>query len=1331
MLSKYSVRRPFTVVVAVIIVLILGVVSYTHMGVDLIPNMNMPYALVTTAYAGASPEEVESAIVEPVEQSMASISNVKSIQSIAAENYGMVILEFNQSANMDTALIEMRESLSMIESGFPSGAGSPIIVKMNPDMLPIIQLTVSKEGMDRQEISAYIENEVMPELDSIPGVASASATGLLTNMVQIELSDEKIAALNDRLSAYYTEQVETASAEGKKQVEAAGAAAAELTAAYYKAQAEAASLEKQLETASLEAMVKAAAEGLSQRLQGLEGAGTGRLEGILSGLDGDRLQNLTPEELAALLAQAGLTPAGSPSGPSQVPGGSTHEPSTAAQPALPGGFELPSGVSLPAGISIPEGVSIPDGVSLPGGVSIPDGVSFPSDLSIPSGLIPGDGSLPADLSRPQGGGIDQAQWEQTLQAVLEEAQAAASSDGEVQRLAGEYAAAKAKEIALSEQASAAKTTAMITAAALSGAALPAFTGLPVTKETVGQLIAAQNMDMPSGSVSVNGVSYLVRTGEKIKDYAELEGLPLMELPGVGRVYLKDVAELVKTDDGASMYGKVNGRDAVILSLQKQPDYSTADVSTSVQERLEQLAAEQEGFTYTVLMDQGEYVHMMIDTIIKNLLIGGLLAILILFVFLKSVKPTVIVGLSIVISVITAFVCMYFAGINLNIISMSGLALSVGMLVDNSIVVIENIFRMRGLGKDVKAAAVEGAGQMAGAITASTITTIVVFVPIFFTEGITRQLFTDMALTVAFSLLASLLVALTLVPAAAAGIMKKEITVRNKTFEKMTEGYVRLLDLSLRHKWAALALVIVLFAGSLAAAANSGSELFPAGDTGSITVSVDLPDDYTRQQTTAALDQLSDALLSIEDIETVGLMNQEGGGMMMGGGTSAYVALKEKRSRSTDEVVDIIRQKTAGFDFTVSAGSSGADLSALTGGQIVVDVYGRELDDLRQAAQMVAGAVESTEGTVEVSDGLGKASSEIRIAVDKEKAASHNLTVAQVLMAVSGRLKTGSSVTSIADGEVSYDLYVKSGSTENLTDADIGDIEIDASGMTASLSNLSGSAGGMSGLMSGLSGMGGTGGLSGMSAAGGGGSEEESEPVRVKDVASITRSEGFSSIRRDEKQRCVQVTASLESGYNIGRVGEKLETALEALQLPAGCSYKIAGENENMQQSFHDLYLMLLLAVIFIYLVMVAQFQSLLSPFIVMFTIPLAFTGGFFALALCGMSVSVVSLVGMVVLVGVVVNNGIVYVDCVNQRRAEGLTVHEALLSAARTRLRPICMTALTTIIALLAGALDQSGGADMTRPMSVTIVGGLVYATFLTLFLVPTMYALFHRKEKK
>lgn len=1228
MLSRYSVKRPFTIVVAVIIVLILGVVSYTRMGVDLIPNMNIPYALITTTYAGASPEEVESGVLQPMEQSMASISDVKSIQSVAGESYGMVIMEFNQSANMDSAMIEMRESLNLLDSSLPEGAGTPIIMKMNPEMLPISMLSVSKEGLSQEEISAYIENEIMPELESVPGVASASATGLLTNSVQVELSQEKIDALNDKLEDYYTQQVDEASAQGKAQVDAAGQQAAALTRSYLEAQARAAQLQQQMQQASTSAMMKA----LGKALEPMLGFGTGgrtepssaassdeAVASLPSSLTPEQLENLTPEQLEALLGQGGL-----------------------------------------------------------GNTALPEGGGKPEE------------------------NMEGQDAEAVLEAALTQAQQAAAADPEVQKLAREYAAAKAEETSLSEQAQAAKTTAIVAAAALSGAEIPEYTGLPITKDTVGQLIAAQNIDMPSGSVTADGISYLVRTGEKIANLEELTHLPLMDLPGVGTVYLQDVADLQAVSDAGDIYAKVNGQNAILLSIQKQPDYSTADVSTSIQERLEQLVGEENGFSYTVLMDQGEYVHMMIDTIIKNLLIGGLLAIVILFVFLKAIRPTVIVGLSIVISVITAFVCMYFAGINLNIISMSGLALSVGMLVDNSIVVIENIFRLRAAGKDRKEAAVEGAKQMAGAITASTITTVVVFVPIFFTEGITRQLFTDLALTVAFSLLASLAVALTLVPAAAGGLLKKGVGAENKTFERITNSYVKALDASLRHKWVVFVLVTLLFAGSIFVAARSGSELFPAGDTGSITVSVELPEGYTRQQTNDALDQLSETLLSIEDIDTVGLLDQgDNAGMgMTGGGTSAYVSLKEKRPHSTEQVVDLIREKTAGLPLSVTASASGADLSAMTGGQIVVDVFGKELDDLRDAAEQVADVVSRTEGAVEVDNGLGDPSAEIRVSVDKEKAAAHNLTVTQVLMAVSGRLKAGASVTSLQDGGVSYDVYVKSGGTDELTEEDIQNIIIDTSALTGAVGSTSATL-----------------------------SSGSAEPVTVGEVAQVSSGEGFSSIRRVDKERCVQVTASLASGYNIGKVGKQLETALADVQLPQGCSYEIAGENENMAQSFSDLYLMLILAVIFIYLVMVAQFQSLLSPFIVMFTIPLAFTGGFFALAICGMSISVVALVGMVVLVGVVVNNGIVYVDCVNQRRAEGLSVNEALLSAARTRLRPICMTALTTIIALLAGVFDTSGGADMTRPMSVTIVGGMIYATFLTLFLVPAMYKVFHRKR--
>ena len=1063
MLSKFSVKKPFTIVVAIIIVLILGGVSYTNMTVDLIPSINLPYAMITTTYPGASPEEVETRVSSVIEQSMVSISNMETISSVSSENVSMVILQFTESANMDTAMIEMREGLDMITSYLPDGVGSPIIMKLNPDMMPVMVMSAAVEGEDIRDSSQFLENKILPELKSVEGVASASASCLVSNMAYVNITQEKIDAVNQRI------------------------------------------YDKILERAQ------------------------------------EQIQQQIDEKLAEM--------------------------------------------GLPAGT-----------------------------------VIPGVTDVRPELPEDQIPKVD------------------------------------------------------------------------MTKEMLAQILQGQNLSMPSGTVEEGGISYLVRTGDKFQDYSELAGMVIMSIPDMDDITLGDIAEIVKTDDSASKYCRVNGESAVIVSLQKQSEYSTAEVTEAVLNKLPKIQETHAGVQFQVLMDQGEYVHLMLDTIVQNLVFGGLLAILILWLFLKNIKPTFVVGLSIVISVITTFVLMYFSGITMNLISMSGLALGVGMLVDNSIVVIENIFRLRAQGMDRKKAAIEGAKQVSGAITASTLTTVIVFVPIIFTEGITKQLFTDMALTIAFSLLASLLVALTLVPMASATLLKKEVKNKNRFFSTFQSGYLRVLNHALNHKWITIALVLVLFVTSIIASLSLGTELFPSGDTGNISVSVEMPEDYGQEDTFVALDQLSSALNQIPAIETAGILHSGDGSasmgiMGMGGGTTVYVKLSEDRAMSTDEVVQEIRDKTEDFAFEVSVSSAGADLSSLSGGSIAVNVFGRELDELREAAQMVADAIESVEGTIEVDSGLGKDSQEIRITVDKSKAMAHGVTTAQVYLAVTQALAADKVTTTMTVGDQDVDVYVKDERIEPITGDDLKSIEIPK-------------------------------------ATGDG-------TVTVGEVAALDKADGFQSIRHSGQERYVSVTGSLKEGYNVGKVSEVMEEKLRQLALPPGTRYEVAGENQSIQDAFSDLYLMLILAIVFIYLVMVAQFQSLLSPFIVMFTIPLAFTGGFFALYFAGMPLSIVALIGLIILMGIVVNNGIVFVDYVNQMRRQGLSKREALLETGRDRIRPILMTALTTILALTTMAFDQSAGAVMMKPLALTTIGGMVYATVLTWFIVPVLYNVFHRREGK
>lgn len=1092
MLSKFSVKKPYTIVVAIVLVLILGVVSYANMSVDLIPSFNLPYAVISTSYPGASPEEVEQTVTSPLEQGMASVSNVKNISSVSSENSSMVILEFNEDTNMDSAMIEMRETLDMLTAYFPDGVGSPIMMKLNPDMMPIISTAVSVEGMDDKEAAVYIDEKILPEIESVPGVASVSATGLISNMIDVTLSQEKMNALNQKIADFYrAEAEEQIRSEARQQIRT--------------------QIDRQLET-----------------------------------------------QKQTLLAQG-----------------------------------------------MPEAMVTP-----------------------------------------------------TLEATRQELYAQINTQAE------KIVQSQLDKIEIPE--------------------------IDVTKDMISGLLAGDNFSMPSGTVSSqDGSRYLVRVGDKFASTEELAAMTIMEIPEYGRVTLSDVADIVSYDNSATMYSRVNGNYAMILSLQKQPDYSTADVANSVQARMEKITEENDAIHFNTLMDQGEYVDLMIQTIIQNLIVGGILAVIILLIFLRRIKPTLIVGASIVISVITAFVLMYFSGITLNMISMGGLALGVGMLVDNSIVVIENIFRFRSQGMSAKEAAICGAKEVSGAITASTITTVIVFLPIVFTQGMTRQLFTDMALTIAYSLLASLLVALTLVPAASGALLSKPLSQKTTWIDRMTGGYAKLLNHSLNHKWISIAVVIVLLAGSVFAAFSMGTQLFPSMDSGSITISVTMLDHYTQEQTFSALDDLTEELQTVDEVETIGVLGstQETSGMMtlLGGGNTVYVQLKEDHKISTDEAIQQIRDKTAEKEYELSVSGSNMDLSMLSGGEIVYDVYSSDLDQLRTAASQVADIISQVDGTTEIDAGLGKVNMEARITVDKEKAISKGLTVAQVYQSVSERLKTEQAVTSLTQNGVSYDIYVKDNRIADMTLEELETLEIEAGDTT----------------------------------------------VVLGEIAQISQAEGFVSIRHDGQERYVSVTASLENGYLSSEVNEEIQQKLEEAQLPDGCRVEAAGESESIANTFRDLILMLVLAIIFIYLVMVAQFQSLLSPFIVMFTIPLAFTGGFLALFVTGMPVSVVAMIGFVVLVGIVVNNAIVFVDYANQQRNKGMETREALLITGRTRLRPILMTALTTIIALMTMAFDTSSGGELMRPMAVTTIGGLAYATLLTLFIVPVMYEIFHRNKKK
>ena len=702
------------------------------------------------------------------------------------------------------------------------------------------------------------------------------------------------------------------------------------------------------------------------------------------------------------------------------------------------------------------------------------------------------------------------------------------------------------------------------------------------------------------------------------------------------------------------------------------------------------------------MDQGIYIDFIMDSIINNVLFGAVLAILILILFLKDWRPTAVVACSIPISLITAIVCMYFSGITLNVISLSGLALGVGMLVDNSIVVIENIYRMRSEGYSAKEAAVKGAGEVAGAIIASTLTTVCVFLPIVFTEGITRQLFVDMGLTIAYSLFASLLIAMTVVPAMAAGMLSRAKEQKEgKFFGGLMKLYEKILRLSLRFKPVVLLLVIVLLVISMKAAFAKGTAFMPDMDSTQISMTLTLPKDTPLAKTAEVTDQVIERLMGMDEVADVGAMASTSSmGMLTGGGNSAtnetslYISLREDKERDNLEIAQDIQANIADIlepaQAEAAIETSTMDMSALGGSGITVQIKGRELDTLQEIAKDVAAIVESVEGTTDVSDGLEESTGELRIIIDRDKAIEHGLTVAQIFQQIQAKLADATSATTLETEIEEYDVYVKNAKDLELTRNLVKDLEIERSK-----------------------------------------SDGTKEKIKLSDIAVFESTQAPKSVNRVEQSRYIGVSASIADGYNIGFVADDVEKALLNYEMPSGYSFTMSGENETINDAMEQVYLMLVLALIFMYLIMVAQFQSLLSPFIIMFTIPLAFTGGFMGLVISGSEVSVIAMIGFVMLSGIIVNNGIVIVDYMNQLRAEGMEKKEAIITAGKTRIRPVMMTALTTILALSTMAFSDDMGADMSKPMSVVTIGGLIYGTLLTLIVIPCIYDIFTRNKKK
>ena len=1217
-MAKFSVKKPLTVFVVVLAVVVLGIVAYLRMTPDLLPNMDFPYVIIVTADPGASPEAVEEEITRPMEQSMATLDQIKEVTSTSQNSVSMVMLEFEDGVNMDTISVDIQQKISVLQGQWNDTVGAPYVLKINPSMIPVMVAAVSQEGKDVYALSDLVTDELTGKLEGVTGVASVTVSGALTRQAHVILDQEKMEALSAKLADAVKAQLKKA--EGK----------------LYAAKQQVEDGEKALSDAK-----RAAADGVA----GTVGDSVDEVYKNLKELY-DKLEGLDIDDLV-------------------------------------GGF-----------------ITDPDGTLKQLNDLLDTLKSSIEKLmkELESGKLEGDISdflvqMMDGISQMTGAELQLSQAKSQIESGLKQIQEAYKKVDEQTDLGG-----------------------MLSISTVSG------------------LLTAQNFSMPAGYIDDDsGVSYMVSVGQKFENSSELEDMVLFDLglEGVAPITLGDVATVVVTDDSDELYTKLNGENGILLSFTKQSNYATAEVSNNITARFETLEAQYEGLTFVPLMDQGDYIYLIVETILSSLLWGAVFSVVVLFLFLRDWRPTLITLISIPVSVIFAVVLMYFTGVTINMISLSGLAVSVGMLVDNSVVVIENIYRLRAKGATIIQAAVSGAGQVLGAVTASTLTTVCVFAPIVFVEGLTRQLFTDLALTITYSLLASLLVSLTLVPAMASGMLRREFVPKPGLLDKIYPAYRKAIAWSLDHKAGVLLLSLTLLVTSAWGAVSRGFTFMPEIDMNNLSVTVTMPEGTTRDEAVALADQVMERVMSVDNIDAAGFMMGSGdmGGLSMASGdngefdVTGYLTMPEGTFGS--DAGKEIEALCADLPCKVTtAGVMSGMMSYMTGTGVSLRVYGSDMESLQGAARSLGQRMEQVEGVQDVSDGLEDAAPALQVVVDRNKAMTKGITVAQIYMQVAAALQDTTTVAEVTlDGE-SMEMIVDAAAGSKLTREKLMDLTIspDSSAMSSSMSSGMSSMGGMSGMSSSSA-------SAGLSQLTGEDSGDEDTSFPLGDVAEVRETVSFNSIQRDQQRRCITVTAAVADGYNVTKVTTAVQKALGSVTLPEGVTVEFDGENEQIMNAIQQLLLMLLLGVVLVYLIMVAQFQSLKAPFIVMFTIPLAFTGGFLALLISGIEVSVISLIGFVMLVGIIVNNGIVLVDYINQQRLAGMGLREAIIDAGVTRLRPILMTSLTTILGLIVTALAKNAGTALIQPIALVCIGGLLYATLMTLFVVPCMYEILNKKE--
>lgn len=1001
MFAKFSVKKPVTITMLILVVIVFGFVSLSKLKVELMPSIEMPIAIVQTTYTGVGPEEMENLVTKPLEQALLSVENIDSVSSFSNEGSSLMLIQFNFGTDMDTATLDMREKLDLIRGSLPDGASAPIVMKMDPNSMPIVQLAISGKGQDIYTTQKIAEDIIQPRLERIEGAASADISGGLEKEITIVLSEET-------LKGY--------------------------------------------------------------------------------------------------------------------------------------------------------------------------GLSF---------------------------------------------------------------------------------------------------------SYIGQIIQAENLNYPGGNVKKGSNELVVRTVGEFESIEDVKNLSI-PLPAGGIIRLKDVAEVSLTDKDRTSIAKLDGQSVVQISIMKQSDGNTVDVSKSVNEELAKIRSEYPNLDIVVVTDQADYINLSINNLLSTALQGCILAVIILFIFLRSFKTTIIIAISIPFSIITTFVILYFSKINLNMMTLGGLALGIGMLVDNSIVVLENIFRHRSLGLDKQSASIEGANEVSMAVTASTLTSVAVFLPFIFTEGIVSMMFKDFAATIVVSLLSSLIVALTMIPM----LSSKLVTVKKIKSEEeqekesgfITNIYKKIIAWALRHRLIVITASLLIFILSISAFASNGAELFPEMDEGTLTVDVVMPEGTNLDETDKILSEIQQLALQIPEVEYV-FASAGSSGLSLGssGGTGSVTLTLvdlEERERSASEISEKIRtavKDIPGAEINVSSSSS----MSMSTSDISLLVTGDNIETLKSIGNDIKDIIDSIEGSRDVETSLEDGTPRVQIDVDRGMASQYGLTASQIGSAVRTAL-TGQEISTYkVDGD-EFDIVLK------------GDSIYESSLTMLEMIPVSTNSGGT---------------------------------VPLSEVADIKTVEGPTSITRQDQKRSVTINASV-FGRDVQSVTDEIEQKLNSYNMPDGYSYSFEGMTEQMNEAFSDLLLVMVVAVLLVYMIIAAQLESFTQPLIIMFSVPLALSGGLIGLYILDMPINMVGMIGAVILIGVVVNNAIVLVDYINSRIQNGEDTITAIMKAGPIRLRPIMMTTLTTVLGLVPMALGIGEGAEMSQQLGIVVIGGLSLSTLLTLIVIPVAYSL-------